>query len=74
MISYIIEGNGIKEVLDSTEDVLEVISKFKENNPSIDYSVKLNEPKNGNMMWTIKLDIEDGKSEEKVFRKGVKTH
>ena len=74
MIKYIIEGKGIKEVLDKTEDVLDILVKFKNKHPSLQYDISLESPLGDDMVWTIKLDINDGELKDKVFRKGIKAH
>ena len=69
MIKYVIKGDGVKEVLDKTEDILDIIAKFKAKHPTVDYDISLDAPLKGDVTWTINLDINDGKFKEEVFTK-----
>lgn len=69
MINYIIEGEGVKQVLDNSAEVLDLIAKFKTKHPDLDYEISLNTPDADNMNWTIKLDVDNGKFDNKVFTK-----
>lgn len=68
--TYIIEGDGIKDVLDSTEEVMEMITKFKELYPDFKYDMVLNHDKNS-LKWIVKLNISNEKFKIGLSGEGV---
>lgn len=73
MSSYIIKGEGIKQKLDSCEEVMDILVKMKENHPDFNYDLILDDHSK-KLEWTIKININNEKLKKGVLTSSTGTH
>lgn len=73
MISYEIEGCGTKMKLDTHEEIMDLLIKFKDKHPDFNYDISL-EAHKGNLEWKIILNIENEKVKTKISGESAGAH
>lgn len=68
MVTYKVKSSDLTRLLDTQEQMLDIVLKFKEKHPTLDYDIVLEEPKAGDLNWSITFDIKDDELKERIFR------